>query len=93
MSATSAWRWRPFEELPEPGNRPGRMFVRVEGWKTHSGATWYRMHCDLVCSRIGNRWCIRQEDIDRIMRDGDMDGIDRITHWMVAQFPAVDGEA
>jgi len=33
----------------------------------------------------------RRDDIERIIKEGDMDGIDEITHWMPVRFPTVTG--
>lgn len=87
--STAIMEWRPGTELPEVSNRPGRCFVRVQGWQAHSGTTWVRFHCDLVYTSDDNKWGFRQEDIDRIMHDGDMDAIDAITHWMPVTWPNV----
>jgi hypothetical protein len=94
MSDTIEMRWLPFDALPPDGERPGRIFVRVEGWRRHSDITWYREHCGMARTQNGAGLdAIMDEDRSRIMRDGDMDGIDRITHWMPARFPGVGGEA
>lgn len=83
--------WRQFSECPEVMKRPGRCFVRVEGWKEHSGSLWHRSHCGLAGTSSETVWGFRQKDIDRLMEDGDMDGIDEFTHWMPAVFPRVTG--
>jgi hypothetical protein len=94
MSDTIEMRWLPFDSLPPDGERPGRIFVRVEGWRTHHGSTWYRAYCHIARTQNGAGLdAIMDKDRSRIMRDGDMDGIDRITHWCAARFPAVGGEA
>lgn len=90
MTDMPAWRWRPFEELPPDGERPGRIFVRVEGWRSHSGVTWHRVYCHIARTQNGAGLdAIMGDDRARIMVDGDMDGIDRITHWAAAQFPPI----
>lgn len=81
--------WQPSDTLPDLMERPGRCFIRVEGWAEHSGVMWHRVWCDLVHTSSETHWGFRRSDMDRIKRDGDMVGIDRITHWMPAAFPAV----
>lgn len=77
--------WRPYADLEAAGdNRPGRIFVRVEGWKEHSGAVWKREHADLVWTRPDEPFFIDPEGLKRILKDGGMDGIDRITGWCPA---------
>ena len=81
--------WQTAETLPDVMSRPGRCIIRVEGWRHHDGATWSRQWIDIVHTSSETRWGFRQRDITRIEHDGDMDGIDAITHWMPATFPAV----
>lgn len=83
-------QWMPGDTLPDTMSRPGRCFIRVEGWKEHSGVTWARVWCDLVHTNNETHWGFRAADIDRMCRDGDMDGIERITHWAPGTFPAAD---
>lgn len=82
--------WKPTSELPPWDQRPGRHFIRVEGWKQHSGSCWHRLHFDVAWIRRDDLpdsvLGYRREDMDRIMRDGDMDGIDAVTHWAPADF-------
>jgi hypothetical protein len=81
--------WQSVETLPDVMNRPGRCFIRVEGYKAHSGQNWARVWCDLVHTSSETLWDFRKSDIERIRRDGDFDVIERITHWMPAAFPPV----
>jgi hypothetical protein len=81
--------WQPVETLPDTMNRPGRCFIRVEGYQEHSGVCWARVWCDLVHTNSETGWGFRRADMDRIMRDGDMIVLERITHWMPAAFPQV----
>ena len=81
--------WQPGDSLPPTMERPGRCFIRVEGFKEHSGVTWHRVWCDLVHTNSETGWGFRQSDMNRIFRDGDMDVITKITHWMPAKFPGV----
>jgi hypothetical protein len=50
---------------------------------------WHRVYCGSVCTSAESDWGFSIKDLERIMEDGDMLGIDRITHWMPAQFPSV----
>ena len=75
--------WQPIDTLPEMEKRPGRMIIRVEGWKTHDWGTimFARVYYDTAGISNETHWGFRQSDLDRIMKDGDMDGIDAITDW------------
>jgi hypothetical protein len=79
--------WQAADTLPDVMSRPGRCFIRVEGWKRHSDAVWHRVWCDLVNTSSETLWGFRWADMDRIQRDGDMDYIESITHWAPAAFP------
>lgn len=81
--------WQAADTLPELDKRPGRCFIRVEGYQEHSGVCWKRDHCDLVHTSSETGWGFRQADMDRIMRDGDMVVIERVSHWMPAKFPEI----
>ena len=81
--------WMLGETLPEVMSRPGRCFIRIEGAKEHSGARWHRTWTDLVNTSSETHWGFRHADMARIMRDGDMDYIERITHWMPAALPPI----
>lgn len=86
--------WRPIAELPAFDDQPCRQFIIVEGWSMHDGRPhkWARRWADTAYIDKNTRWGYRQSDIDRIMKDGDMDGVDAITHWMPAQFPLFPDE-
>lgn len=82
-------QWRtdvlPFDQ------RPGRQFILVEGFKAHSGVLWNRVWADVAYIRREDRpdsfLGYRREDMDRIRRDGDMDGVEKILGWLPASFP------
>ena len=84
MSDKAPSGWQPIETLPDMEHRPGRMLIRATGWKSDSGAgiTFAREWIDAVCTSNVTHLGIRYADIVKIMKDGDMDGIDAITHWM-----------
>lgn len=90
MSALVQMQWRPASELPDVMRRPGRCFVRVEGWRFHSGEKWARVYCGSARTSSETPWGFCAEDIQRLMSDGDMTGIDAITHWMPAKFPEIE---
>lgn len=83
--------WQPISTLPEFDKQPGRQFILVEGFKQHSGALWARKWADVAFIRRSDQpdsiLGYRREDMDRIRRDGDMDCIERVTHWAPAKFP------
>lgn len=102
MAQSSVWpnsviemHWLPISERPEFMHCPARQFIRVEGWRTHSGNTWMRTYHGVAFARpegaLDEMHGYRREDIERIMKEGDMDGVDEITHWMPARFPTVSG--
>lgn len=86
--------WLTSAELPPFDERPGRHFVRVEGWKEHSGTLWPRVWFDVAFIRREDQpdgvRGYRRSDMDRIMRDGDMDVIEAVTHWAPASFAFPD---
>lgn len=81
--------WRtdvlPFED------RPTRQFVLVEGFCEHGGRLWNRTWCDLATIRPDDHpdsvLGYRREDMERIMRDGDIDCIESVLGWLPASFP------
>lgn len=81
--------WQAGNTLPDVMERPGRCFIRIEGAKQHSGALWHRSWTDLVHTTSETHWGFRRADMERMIKDGDMDYIERITHWMPAAFPSV----
>ena len=64
--------WRPASELPEADRRPGRQFVFLEGVCEHSGGLWGREYIGDAYVGDGQQG-YRQEDIDRLLKAGDMD--------------------
>ena len=87
--------WQSTATLPvDFGEWPSRQFILVQGWKAHSGIIWKRSHWDVSFVRSTDPHHYRAEDMERIRRDGDMDGIDAVTHWAparVANFPVGAG--
>ena len=43
--------WQAIETLPPPGERPGRVFVIVEGSKSHSGVCWRRQEVGIAATQ------------------------------------------
>jgi hypothetical protein len=86
----TAWRTDilPFDR------RPSRQFILVEGFKEHSGGLWRRLWADVAFIRRDDQpdslLEYRREDIERIMRDGDMDCAEAIVGWLPAVFPPFD---
>lgn len=74
--------WKVFDPEWDWDHRPGRMLILVEGWKSHSGAMWNRVWCDIAQIDPAGPHGFRREDIERIRRDGDMDGTERVLAWM-----------
>lgn len=91
-------RWIPMTYPVDGEHRAPRQFIRVEGWSNHTGGniTWHRLWCGIAWTRpIGERDELhgyRRQDIEQIMKEGDMDGIDRITHWMPVVWPIATTE-
>ncbi len=87
--------WQKIEDQPEYERRPHRQFIIVEGWKAHSGVTWARAAWGIASiRREDDPECMMgyyRVDVERIRRDGDMDGVNCIRFWMPAilvPFPA-----
>ncbi|CCB64492.1 hypothetical protein [Hyphomicrobium sp. MC1] len=77
--------WLPISELPEPGKRPGRVFVVVEGLKEHSGNLWKRQHAGIASTHNEG---FGERDMAYIEEAGDMDqGTGVVTHWLPITFP------
>lgn len=77
--------WRPIGTLPPPGERPGKVWVIVEGHQHHSGMGWYRQMAGLA--RTHNEG-FDEADIRRIEADDHMDpGSGRVTHWLPIELP------
>jgi hypothetical protein len=80
-----AREWMPIETLPPPGERPGHVWVLVEGSQHHSGTTWRRRKAGLA--RTHNEG-FEDEDIRLIERWDHMDrhtGV--VTHWLPIDLP------
>lgn len=77
--------WKPIDTLPPPGERPGRVFVIVEGERYHSDKRWLRQHAG-----IASTWNegFDAGDIAHLEDRGDMDqGSGRVTHWLPIDLP------
>jgi hypothetical protein len=85
-------KWQHIDTLPEPGHRPGRVFVIVEGHESHSGSLWTRRNAGIARTQNDGFY---PEDIRRIEADDHMDrGSGRVTYWMpwcLPPFPPHDG--
>lgn len=84
--------WNPISELPDFDQRPGRMFIRLEGSRYHSDVFWGRVYCgDAHIRKPGGddeMIGFRASDIKRLCADGDMDEWSaKVTHWAPAIFP------
>lgn len=78
--------WQPIEDQPEWDHRPIRQIIRAEGFKEHSGSCWHRVWVDVAYIERDAPLGYRASDLERIRKDGDMDFIERITHWKPAIF-------
>ena len=79
--------WMPIETMPPPGERPGRVFVVVEGSEYHSGSLWYRQRYGIARTQNDGFY---PEDIRRIAEEGHMDPhTAKVTHWMPLNLPAL----
>jgi len=77
--------WKPIETLPPPGERPGRVFVLVEGGKHHSGGHWLRQHAGIAATWNDG---FNPRDLAYLEEVGDMDeGTGRVTHWLPINLP------
>ena len=81
--------WRPFSEIPEWDHRPGRQFVRLEGYTAHSDLKWRRLITGDARLDRGGPFGYAQEDIERLMRIGDMEVLEAVTHWMPYSLPDI----
>lgn len=78
--------WNHIDTLPPPGERPGTVWVLVEGSHLHSGMRWYRRHPGLA--RTHNEG-FEDEDIRAIEARDHMDsGTGRVTHWLPIKLPS-----
>lgn len=77
--------WKPIDTLPPPGERPGRVFVLIEGEKHHSGVRWVRQHAGIAATSNDD---FDDVDLAYIEMRGDMDkGTGRVTHWLPINLP------
>ena len=77
--------WKPIETLPPPGERPGQVWVLVEGSEFHSGNEWRRRMAGLA--RTHNEG-FEHEDIRLIERRDHMEPESgRVTHWLPITLP------
>lgn len=75
--------WQDISTLPEPPDRPGRVFVVVEGFQYHSGC---RASYGIARTRGEG---FNFVDIAAIEKADSMDpGTGRVTHWMKINLPA-----
>lgn len=72
--------WKHIDTLPPAGERPGRAFVVVQGFQSHSGMDWLRREAGIA--RTNNEG-FYGEDIALIEEQGHMEkGSGVVTHWM-----------
>jgi len=72
--------WQTVDTLPPPMQRPGRVFVIVEGSQFHSGINWHRRYAGLATT---NNEGFDKADIEWIESKDHMDpGTGVVTHWM-----------
>lgn len=77
--------WQDIDTLPPPGRRPGKVWVIVEGYETHSGSDWFRAKAGIA--RTTN-FGINPEDVEAIEREDHMRrGSGKVTHWMKIELP------
>jgi hypothetical protein len=77
--------WKPIETLPAPGERPGRVFVLIEGEKFHSGARWLRQQAGIAATWNEG---FDEKDMAYLEELGDMDtGTGKVTHWLPINLP------
>ena len=77
--------WQAIETLPPPGERPGRVFVIVEGSKSHSGVCWRRQEVGIAATQNDG---FSERDIAYLEHGGDMDrGTGKVTHWLPINLP------
>ncbi len=82
--------WRDISTLPPPGERPGTVWVLVEGSQFHSGAKWFRRKAGLA--RTHNEG-FEDEDIRLIEKLDLMDPFTgRVTHWLPINLPPPPGD-
>jgi hypothetical protein len=79
--------WNPIDTLPPPGERPGRVFVVVEGSQWHSDVNWKRERAGIASTQNDGFY---PEHIAQLERDGNMDpGTGKVTFWMPWNLPPI----
>lgn len=77
--------WKPIDTMPPPGERPGMVWVIVEGSQFHSDLNWYRQRAGLART---NNDGFDARDISAIEAMDLMDaGTGRVTHWLPIELP------
>lgn len=77
--------WKPYDQDLPFDKRPGRQFVHIDGFCEHSGVKWRRRIIGIAYLNNGGPQGYRREDIERLMREGDMEE-GRVTFWAPAIF-------
>jgi hypothetical protein len=78
-------QWLPVETLPPPGERPGKVWVLVEGSQEHSGLRWRRRMAGLARTHNGG---FEYADVRSIEEQDQMDkGTGKVTHWLPIDLP------
>ena len=77
--------WMPIETLPPPGERPGKVWVLVEGQQHHSGMCWRRRMAGLARTHNDG---FESADIRLIEKQDHMDAMSgEVTHWLPIVLP------
>lgn len=84
--------WKSIETLSEHPHTPGRIFVHLIGIQIHSGRYWHRSYTDLVYTRSDTPWRIAEDDLKRIMLNGDFKYIDKVYWAPLTELPKLDFE-
>ena len=78
-------QWMPIATLPPPGERPGKIWVLVEGSQEHSGMRWRRRMAGLARTHNDG---FDADDILRIEKQDNMDRLTgEVTHWLPIVLP------
>lgn len=85
MTPKAPNEWLPVATLPPPGDRPGKVWVLVEGSQEHSGRRWRRRMAGLARTHNGG---FEAEDIRLIEKQDHMDTLTgKVTHWLPIALP------
>ena len=77
--------WKPIDTLPPPGDRPGKVWVIVQGSQWHSDRKWLRRMAGLARTHNDG---FDDGDIAAIEDQDHMDpGTGRVTHWLPITLP------